>query len=70
MLAHVRQHGVAVDARHHQVEKDDVVAVAVEALDRFDAVARRVDADSLMPHDRGKHRPDGVVIIDDQCPGL
>src|SRR4051812_46639351 len=30
MLAHVREDRVAVDARHHQVEQDDAVAVFVQ----------------------------------------
>src|SRR5258706_5861440 len=67
MSTHMLEHGISVDARHHQVEHDQVIAIAVETLDRFAAVARGVDTDPLMADDRRQHRPDGVVIVDDQC---
>src|ERR1019366_2568273 len=39
VLAHVVEHGVSVDARHHEIENDDVVVITVEILDRFRSVA-------------------------------
>lgn len=70
MLAHVREDGVAIDARHHQIEEDDAVAIPVQILDGLDAVACGVDAESLMPHDRREQRSDWIVVFNDECPGL
>src|SRR4051795_6296080 len=66
MLLHVAQHRPAVDARHHQVEQNDVEAVVRDRLDGLIAVARRLDAEALMLDDRGQHRANRFVVVDDE----
>src|SRR5437762_7461544 len=66
MLLHVAQHRPAVDARHHQIEQDDVEAVARDRLDGLAAVARRLHGKAVMPDDRGQHRADRFVVVDDE----
>src|SRR5207244_8569152 len=70
LLAEMVEYLVAVGARHHQIEQDDLVAVGVDAADGLAAVLRRLHGEAFVLDDSRQQRPNRLVVVDDQCPRL
>src|SRR5438045_3602189 len=65
-LADVAHDAVAVDAGHHQVDHEEIVAAGIELLDRLLPVVGGVDRELLAPQDRADQRADGQVVLTDE----
>src|SRR5947209_8514477 len=63
---HVVEDGPTVDARHHEVEKDDVVAVVLQTLDGLGAVGRGVDGEVEVLDEVDQERANRLVVIHHQ----
>jgi hypothetical protein len=56
----------AVDVGHHQVEKDDGVAPALEVIEGHAAVRRAIDGEALPAEKREEESLQSGIVIDDE----
>ncbi|HEY4640948.1 MAG TPA: hypothetical protein VII75_06350 [Thermoanaerobaculia bacterium] len=66
MFGEVLDDREAIDARHHQVERDDFVVVLQHLLDRLAAIARSFDNEPVTRQDARDENADARVVIDDE----
>src|SRR5205814_6256486 len=56
----------AVDVRHHQVEQDHRIIVAVDLIEGDTAILRGVNFEALLAEESREESPKGLIIVDDQ----
>src|SRR5581483_10970265 len=66
MFSEVVNDAEAVDARHHQIERDDVVLMLHQHLNRFSTIANGVHRKAVAREDSADQDSDRGIIIDDE----
>jgi hypothetical protein len=66
LLFQKMEHLKPIHSGHHQIEQDRSVIVFRQLLDGFESIASGIDLKFLPAENACDHRPDGVVVINDE----